>query len=381
MASRQLTWLALTAIAPFAASTNGATVRWLARPELQFANVSSFVARLVSRPSDCVPPGAVLLSTTNEYHSKLRELQFSRVRDQSCLMDRLLSVCFNVSDGLGTCVPGPRVFPAEFRKSNYANLIWAKWRILADALSDAATTALWLDADVVMLRNPFDSEALWPGTGHDIRYQAEVPPSHNGSAAWRHAAADACPPLAHTNGLNGGQLLLNSGALARDMDRRRPPKLSNADLLDQDFANRLLLSGGYSRCPLPSTFASHHWGRGMPHLDPCEVVTVHTNGAGTIAGKASAMASWLKRTAHCAHVNATSDSGHHQRRKNRAAARAVRHPPPPDGASDEADAAWLQARYPDEPPAKGHAAEWVRFAQMFSPGKASASSNRSSGGY
>jgi len=43
-------------------------------------------------------------------------------------MQRVLSVCFNVSDGLGTCVPGPKVRPAEFRKSDYANLIWAKWR-------------------------------------------------------------------------------------------------------------------------------------------------------------------------------------------------------------------------------------------------------------
>lgn len=342
-------------------------VRHLARPELQFENVSGPVARLVSRPSDCVPPGAVLLSITNEYHTKLRELQFSRVRDQSCLMDRFLSVCFNVSDGLGTCIPGPRVHPAEYRKSNYANLIWAKWRIISDALSDAATTALWLDADVVMLRNPFDSEALWPGTGHNIRFQAEIPPPHNGSAAWRRGAADACPPLAHTNGLNGGQLLLNSGMLARDMDRRRPPKLSNADLLDQDFANRLLLSGGYSRCPLPSTFASAHWGRSMPHLDPCEFVTVHANGAGAIPGKASVMKAWLKRTANCAYANATSGSGHSQRRKNRAAARAVLHPPPPDSASEQADDAWLKQRYPDEPPVKGHPAEWARFTQMFSP--------------
>ena len=32
-------------------------------------------------------------------------------------------------------MPGPKVAPADFRRSNYANLIWAKWRILADALT------------------------------------------------------------------------------------------------------------------------------------------------------------------------------------------------------------------------------------------------------
>ena len=77
----------------------------------------------------------VLLSTANEYHAGLRQLQFERVRREECFMQRVLSVCFNVSDGLGTCVPGPKVRPAEFRTSNYANLIWAKWRILADALT------------------------------------------------------------------------------------------------------------------------------------------------------------------------------------------------------------------------------------------------------
>ena len=92
-----------------------------------------------SRPGDrrpwpvCYPQ--VLLSTANEYHAGLRQLQFERVRREECFMQRVLSVCFNVSDGLGTCVPGPKVRPAEFRTSNYANLIWAKWRILADALT------------------------------------------------------------------------------------------------------------------------------------------------------------------------------------------------------------------------------------------------------
>ena len=41
------------------------------------------------------------LSTANEYHAGLRQLQFARVRGEACLMRRVLSVCFNVSDGLG----------------------------------------------------------------------------------------------------------------------------------------------------------------------------------------------------------------------------------------------------------------------------------------
>ena len=114
----------------------------------------------------------MLLSTTNVYHASLRALQFSRVQHQRCLMNRLLSVCFNVTDGFGTCVPGPHVHRADFRKSNYGNLIWAKWRILADALT-AARSALWIDADVVLLRNPWESEALWE-LRHDLRFQARA---------------------------------------------------------------------------------------------------------------------------------------------------------------------------------------------------------------
>jgi len=134
-----------------------------------------------------------------------------------------------------------------------------------------ASTALWLDADVVMLRNPWavitptplwgaDSHAAAHAWTHDIRYQAEqVPPAHGnlsgvgGAPEWRRGETNACPPLALTLGVNGGQLLVHSAAFAQDMDRHRPPKLSNADFLDQDFANRLLVRGGYSRCPLPAS--------------------------------------------------------------------------------------------------------------------------------
>ena len=142
-------------------------------------------------------------------------------------------------------MPGPKVAPADFRRSNYANLIWAKWRILADALTAVgphvkvcpsvrmqnvrpgcskssyrshngkpqqavvpalvrqpvrcmlhahgcapcthhqASTALWLDADVLVLRNPWalitptplwgaDTHAAAHAWAHDIRYQAEA---------------------------------------------------------------------------------------------------------------------------------------------------------------------------------------------------------------
>lgn len=52
------------------------------------------------RPGQRVPP-QVLLSVANEHHAGLRQLQFERVRREACMMRRVLSVCFNISDGLG----------------------------------------------------------------------------------------------------------------------------------------------------------------------------------------------------------------------------------------------------------------------------------------
>ena len=158
-----------------------------------------------------------------------------------------------------------------------------------------ASTALWLDADVVILRNPWTvitPTPLWGADSHTRRRTHghttfATRPSRclsgvGGAPEWRRGETSACPPLALTSGVNGGQLLVHSAAFAQDMDRHQPPKLSNADFLDQDFANRLLVRGGYSRCPLPASFASAHWRRATPKLDPCAFVTMHTNDAGSL---------------------------------------------------------------------------------------------------
>ena len=56
---------ALLALAPYC------SFRTLARPELKFPNVSSYVAALVAVPSECVPPGY-----------SAAEMQFHRQRRQ-----------------------------------------------------------------------------------------------------------------------------------------------------------------------------------------------------------------------------------------------------------------------------------------------------------
>ena len=376
--ARKWTTMTLPLLPLLICAVHALIFRTKVQPELQFSNVSSHVAALVAAPSKCVPPASILLSTANEYHAELRQLQFARVRSETCLMRRVLSVCFNVSDGLGACVPGPRVHPAEFRRSNYANLIWAKWLILADALT-AARTALWLDADVLLLRNPWPVLSSKPlGIRYDIRYQAEMPPPlhsnlRGGVPEWHRGLSDACPHLALTFGVNGGQLLVHSAALARNMYLLRPRNLSNADLLDQDFANRLLVRGSYARCPLPATFASAYWRRAQPRIEPCAFVTVHANGAGGAQGKSAVMREWLVRTAHCNATSLQPGVGH---RKDGSGESGV-------GSSEgggsspvllsasswteQQDLEWVQRRYPDAPSgkAKVHATAWNQFNEMF----------------
>ena len=68
---------ALLALAPYC------SFRTLARPELKFPNVSSYVAALVAVPSECVPPGSVptIIVSTYQHHKLFPP---SRLRRPSC---------------------------------------------------------------------------------------------------------------------------------------------------------------------------------------------------------------------------------------------------------------------------------------------------------
>jgi hypothetical protein len=179
---------------------------------LVLLNVSAAVAARLAVPSTCVPPGAVMLSTVNGYHASLRQAAFERVRTQRCFMDRVVSVCFNVSDAIGLCLNAPPVPPAQFRSGPYASLLWAKWYFIADALLVAHTT-LWIDSDVVLLQNPW--AALVPQrqdphvAPYHIQFQAERPISN---PRWLRGE-QMCLPVA-SSGINGGLLLVRSAALA-----------------------------------------------------------------------------------------------------------------------------------------------------------------------
>ena len=91
-------------------------------------------------------------------------------------------------DEYGQCVVGScnkslgvgnPCLPSDYRRSQYVALNWAKWPLFIDTLR-VARTALWLEADVVILRNPWEvllAQAELYRSVHDaIRYQYEAPP-------------------------------------------------------------------------------------------------------------------------------------------------------------------------------------------------------------
>ena len=210
-----------------------------ARGELHVPNMTSAVAAALNRPSRCVPDGGVMLSLANPHHRALRAAQFERVRHLKCFMRRVVSLCYgNWTDGLGTCVRAPctgradgldddldsACLKSDYRRGNYVSLNWAKWPIFIDALT-VARTVLWLEADVAIVRNPW--EGLLPLLAqprmHDVLYQWELPPCGGvGNRALSSAVApgaECCGAVArsrwHPEPLNCGQLVLTSLAFAR----------------------------------------------------------------------------------------------------------------------------------------------------------------------
>ena len=256
--------------------------RSVVRPELQVLNFGLAVRHALAVPSACVPDGGVMLSLTNKHHLGLRALQFAFVKQHMCMFDRLVTTGYNASDSFGRSVVVGEVVPAsDFRRSNYANMVWAKWRLISDALR-FARLALWIDADVLLLRNPWEALRLLgpaPAGGtaaaaaaatFDIRYQSEY-------RCWEVEPARLralCPRL------NGGQLLVSNRQLARDIYAMRPKNLTNLHLLDQDYADAYILNrSNYSHAPLPGTFHAHCWH--VRTFDLCKQVTHHFNCAGT----------------------------------------------------------------------------------------------------
>ena len=250
------------------------------RKPVDVPNCTAAVAAAIARPSTCVPDGWALLSMTNAHHAPLQALQFERVASLSCLLTRLVRICYGtaqtVPDTFGTCVYGPHVIPSDYRRSQYVSLNWAKWPFFLDALL-AAPHILWIEADVVILRNLFEA-LLAPAERertltHAIRYQGEGPPCREsapgvGDGYANESAVSGCDRAGkpHDEPLNCGQLVEFAAAGAGDLGRS-PRQLYEWRLLAAALRQRregALWPHSY----LPITFYSFHW-RGTKVRRPC----------------------------------------------------------------------------------------------------------------
>lgn len=110
----------------------------------------------------CVPSGAVVLSMADPSVASLRDISLRRVAHLQCFMRRVVTLCldgYTDSRG-GTCVQAitqtHKAGSSQHRGENWNQLSWAKWPLLHVALSEGgAQMALFIDADNLLLRNPF----------------------------------------------------------------------------------------------------------------------------------------------------------------------------------------------------------------------------------
>lgn len=259
------------------ASIVGLTVR---------ARMTSEVARAVQTPSSCVPDGLVLLSIATLYHLPLRQASLSLFGGSPCFQDRLVSVCYGFDDGIGTCVVAN--FPvqnSDFLAGSYHHLVWAKWRVIAVALL-SAPRALFFDADVVIVSNPFVHVNVAEATRkHDILFQVESGCANCYSyvdAAW-HGIRTRFEAECKVNcPINGGLVLVRNASGRRFVQRvlrKQPLVFSRKTPLDQTFIDDML-SSTVGR--LPVSFAGRCWmdprkAAGTADNDTvCRLATFHT---------------------------------------------------------------------------------------------------------
>ena len=201
--------------------------------------------------------------------------------------------------------------PSDYRRSQYVALNWAKWPLFIHALR-VARSVLWLEADVTILRNPWElllADAQQTATvGDAVRYQYEEPPctvpvkivSASAACNAKHIA------LPHPAELNCGQLLLNSIAFAAEVwESRHLSRMSNGEMSQQGYGNRL--KGNYSHSGLPLAFFNHCWhAHHTAHaVDFCQIATYHATCEQSAAGKMALMNGTTKRTRTCAHPSSS----------------------------------------------------------------------------
>ena len=223
----------------------------LVPPALQL-RLRSAVRASLATPSSCVPESAVLLSMVDTVQAPLRQLQFARVRDLRCLTTRVVSMCWNHSDTFGTCIQAPSTaLAASDPEVLYHLKCWAKWSLLLTALHEARV-AFYVDADVLLLRNPFAAPdvARFAATGAACSPEAQLLYQWEGPGS---------------NPLNSGQMISCSSGVVRHVLSARPRSLAEGNLpaggakLDQEYAYAALEASRWRAQRLPGPGFAGNW--------------------------------------------------------------------------------------------------------------------------
>ena len=259
-------------------------------------------AELATITSNCVPESTLIVSVVNIHHRELRHLQWQRVKGQRCLLARALTVCSGFEDETyGRCIGTQTPYlPSDFRKRDYFELIWLKWKMLGAVLG-ACAAALWVDADVLLLRNPF--EGLRLSSDVALAYQSETP----------HCSARCTPGCP----MNGGVLFASNRTLVQDILQTWRGEADARQTLDQRHAEAVLRRRiwRHRSCALSSSFYVGQcqlwkgWYRSMTNRSAptsrdtqatlCHAFTFHTCGVGTANAKRELMQATLNGMARC----------------------------------------------------------------------------------
>ena len=300
------------------------------------------VRKAVLRESSCVPGRGVMFSVVNKHMAPLRELAMQRVASLDCLMRRFVSLCLGgYRNRFGVCVDAPDVLPPglqaadnassptairlNWSSTEYHKVTWAKWGLMHLALFEASY-ALCVDADALLLRNPFEHVELSLLRGHALLIQARVKAlrrPHISYISWPSACAVLMPVLllrqeemancaiarGHMDYMCGAPCRMNSGVffssspdLSREiMQRLYPIVFTQSTWVDQDIVMKGMAENlSYSSCRLPPAFAGHCSDKlGVRIPPPCELVTYHTTCLKSTSDKLAVAQAVLKEAAKC----------------------------------------------------------------------------------
>ena len=255
--------------------------------------------------STCVPPRGVLISIANRHVKTVRQTALSRVADLKCLMNRFVSLCLggyrDHRDKFGVCVEGPKDTGAmRFGTDAWHSLTWAKWPLLHLALLAGARPVVFVDADVLLLSNPFDHiGSASTLAAHALLHQED----HRG-------CEEVCDVPCR---INTGVLVVTSAALCERVMQELHPRAMHPRLpLEQDVVQwglkYFLRADGFSTCRLPPSFAGYcgepaerrRWrARGYRLPDRCGLVTYHATCVNGTSEKLSRLRAVLSEAKGC----------------------------------------------------------------------------------